>query len=119
MFKTHATGGQGYAWGGKNHWWFEIRPDSHWQTHWRGDTTERSRLLLQTLHKEEPSEIEPDEEEDEAEKEVQNPSVEKSCKQNKHRVSRVDGDTSGPRIVAGAALPPPRHFLVVLLGLVY
>lgn len=24
-----------------------MRPDSHWQSHWRGDTTERSRLLLQ------------------------------------------------------------------------
>lgn len=64
--------GQGYAWGGKNHWWFEIRPDSHWQDHWRGDTTERSRLLLQTLYKEEPDEIEPDVEEDEEEKEASN-----------------------------------------------
>lgn len=64
----HTT--QGYAWGGKNHWWFEIGPDSHWQQHWRGDTTERSQLLLQTLHKQEPDEIAPEEEEDEEEKEA-------------------------------------------------
>ncbi|CAM9176283.1 unnamed protein product [Pylaiella littoralis] len=62
--------GEGYAWGGKDHWWFEIGPDSHWQEHWRGDTTERSRLLLQTLHKQEPEEIAPEEEEDEEEKEA-------------------------------------------------
>ncbi|CAN0515197.1 unnamed protein product, partial [Laminaria digitata] len=57
--------GEGYAWGGKNHWWFAIGPDSHWQTHWRGDTTERSRLLLQTLDKQEPEEVVGEEEEDE------------------------------------------------------
>lgn len=61
---------QGYAWGGKDHWWFDLGPDSHWQHNWRGDTTERSRLLLQTLHKQEPDEIALEEEEDEEEKEV-------------------------------------------------
>lgn len=67
---SHMTS-QGYAWGGKDHWWFDLGPDSHWQQHWRGDTTERSRLLLQTLHKQEPDEVAPEEEEeDQEEKEV-------------------------------------------------
>lgn len=52
-------GSQVYVWGGKNHWWSEIRPDSHWQKHWRGATTQRSQLLLQTTDQEEP----PDDEE--------------------------------------------------------
>ncbi len=67
---TNHTPHQGYAWGGKNHWWFEIGPDSHWQENWRGDTTERSQLLLQTLHKQEPDEIAPEEEEDAEENEA-------------------------------------------------
>lgn len=76
--------GEGYAWGGKNHWWFAIGPDSHWQTHWRGDTTERSRLLLQTLDKQEPEEVVVEEEEDEQEKEV---SVDAWCYNSRRRFS--------------------------------
>jgi Ca2+-binding EF-hand superfamily protein len=49
--------GEIYAWGGRSHWYHEIRPDSYWQSHWRGDTTERSRLMLQTTKKMEPIEL--------------------------------------------------------------
>ena len=31
--------GELWTWGGSDHWWYEIEPDAHWQTHWRGDTT--------------------------------------------------------------------------------
>lgn len=67
---TYGLPNQGVAWGGKDHWWFEIGPDSHWQEHWRGDTTERSRLLLQTMQKQEPDEIVPEEKENLEEKEA-------------------------------------------------
>lgn len=40
--------GQIYAWGGNDPWWHELEPDSHWQTHWRGDSTARSKKLLCT-----------------------------------------------------------------------
>ena len=40
--------GQIYAWGGNNHWWHTIEPDSYWQNHWRGDSTARSKKLLCT-----------------------------------------------------------------------
>jgi len=43
--------GEIYSWGGKNHWWYEIQPDSKFQTQWRGDTTARSQLLLGTFNK--------------------------------------------------------------------
>ncbi|CAM9760364.1 unnamed protein product, partial [Phaeothamnion confervicola] len=46
--------GELWAWGGKDHWWHDVPADSFWQTHWRGDTTERSKLLLQTANKPEP-----------------------------------------------------------------
>jgi hypothetical protein len=47
--------GEVFAWGGRSHWWHNLVPDSHWQQHWRGDTTERSKLLLQTVTKPEPT----------------------------------------------------------------
>ena len=47
--------------GGSDHWWYEIEPDAHWQTHWRGDTTPRSQLLLGTRFKPEPPPPEVDE----------------------------------------------------------
>jgi hypothetical protein len=47
--------GEVFAWGGRSHWWHNLVPDSHWQQHWRGDTTERSKLLLQTVSKPEPT----------------------------------------------------------------
>jgi alpha-tubulin suppressor-like RCC1 family protein len=40
-----------YSWGGNNHWWYEIQPDSKFQSKWRGDTTARSQLLLGTSNK--------------------------------------------------------------------
>ncbi|KAG5180101.1 hypothetical protein JKP88DRAFT_166963 [Tribonema minus] len=43
--------GEVFAWGGRSHWWHDLAADSHWQTHWRGDTTARSQLLLQTTGK--------------------------------------------------------------------
>jgi alpha-tubulin suppressor-like RCC1 family protein len=43
--------GEIYTWGGNNHWWHEIQPDSLFQTTWRGDTTPRSQLLLGTVGK--------------------------------------------------------------------
>jgi alpha-tubulin suppressor-like RCC1 family protein len=43
--------GEIYTWGGNNHWWHEIQPDSLYQTQWRGDTTPRSQLLLGTVGK--------------------------------------------------------------------
>jgi hypothetical protein len=52
--------GEIYAWGGNDHWWHEVEPDSHWQTHWRGDTTARSKMLLMTHNKQAPEEEEPD-----------------------------------------------------------
>jgi Ca2+-binding EF-hand superfamily protein len=42
--------GDVYSWGGHDHWWHEIEPDSHYQHHWRGDTTERSQKLLMTTN---------------------------------------------------------------------
>ena len=26
--------GELWTWGGSDHWWYEIEPDAHWQTHW-------------------------------------------------------------------------------------
>ena len=52
--------GEIFAWGGNDHWWHEVEPDSHWQTHWRGDTTARSKMLLMTQAKQAPEEEEPD-----------------------------------------------------------
>ncbi|CAM9366350.1 unnamed protein product, partial [Chrysoparadoxa australica] len=49
--------GEMYTWGGKSHWWHEIQPESYWQEHWRGDTTARSQLLLQTTDVKEPMEV--------------------------------------------------------------
>ena len=53
--------GELWTWGGSDHWWYEIEPDAHWQTHWRGDTTPRSQLLLGTRFKPEPPPPEVDE----------------------------------------------------------
>jgi hypothetical protein len=46
--------GEIYAWGGQDNWWHEIEADSHWQSHFRGDTTERSQKLLMSSHIKEP-----------------------------------------------------------------
>ena len=43
--------GDVYSWGGNNHWWYDIQPDSKFQSKWRGDTTHRSQLLLGTSNK--------------------------------------------------------------------
>ena len=48
-----------FAWGGTDHWWHEVEPDSYWQTNWRGDTTARSKMLLMTQNKAPPDEEEP------------------------------------------------------------
>jgi len=53
--------GELWTWGGADQWWYEIEPDAHWQTHWRGDTTPRSQLLLGTRFKAEPPPPEVDE----------------------------------------------------------
>ena len=43
--------GDVFCWGGNNYWWHEIQADSIFQTKWRGDTTPRSQLLLNTTGK--------------------------------------------------------------------
>eukprot|EP01041_Mallomonas_annulata_P005267 gene5267-10537_t len=48
MFALADTG-EIYSWGGHNHWWNELQPDSVYQKKWRGDTTPRSQLLLGTV----------------------------------------------------------------------
>jgi len=40
--------GEIFAWGGTSNFWKEIEPDSHWQSHWPGETTPRSKKLLST-----------------------------------------------------------------------
>ena len=50
--------GEIFAWGGTDHWWHEVEPDSYWQTNWRGDTTARSKMLLMTQDKPAPEEEE-------------------------------------------------------------
>ena len=41
-----ADTGEVYVFGGKNHWWDEIQPDSIYQSTWKGDVTTRSQLLM-------------------------------------------------------------------------
>jgi len=50
--------GEIFSWGGNDHWWHEVEPDSYWQNNWRGDSTERSKMLLMTHNKKEPEEEE-------------------------------------------------------------
>ena len=50
--------GEIFAWGGTDHWWHEVEPDSYWQANWRGDTTARSKMLLMTENKKPPEEEE-------------------------------------------------------------
>jgi len=41
-----AESGEVFVFGGKNHWWDEIQPDSIYQTKWKGDVTPRSQLVM-------------------------------------------------------------------------
>mmetsp|Transcript_11175 Transcript_11175/g.18304 ORF Transcript_11175/g.18304 Transcript_11175/m.18304 type:complete len:1490 (-) Transcript_11175:3642-8111(-) len=49
-----ADTGEVFTWGGNSYWWHEIQPDSLYQTKWRGDTTARSQLLMNTMEKQLP-----------------------------------------------------------------
>jgi hypothetical protein len=50
-----------YGLGGRDPWWWKIEPDSAYTKEWRGHTTERSSLLLNTVGMVEPKDTETDE----------------------------------------------------------
>lgn len=52
-----ADTGELYCWGGNNFWWHEIQADSVFQNKWRGDVTARSQLLLGTVGKQLPPDL--------------------------------------------------------------
>lgn len=60
-----------YCWGGRDHWWHEVEPNSYWQTHWRGGTTERSQHLMLTHNGAEPEELVEEEVVNKQEKEIE------------------------------------------------
>jgi len=37
-----------YAWGGNDPWWNDLEESNHWHTHWKGNTTFRSKKLMCT-----------------------------------------------------------------------